>query len=645
MKISSFITISFLLLSGSLDAQTLFTYGKEKVASDEFKAAYQKANPDKKLNEKPVREYLSLYINSRLKIEEAYERKYDTLPEFRDELASLRQQVMENYMTDEKTYNRLLQEAFDRSQKDIRIQHIYIPYATGVNGSDSLSARQRIREAYMQLNSGTPFEEVAAKYSLDPSVAENKGDLGYISVFALPYEFENIVYNLQPGKYSEPYKSDMAYHIFKNTGERKARGKITVAQILLAVPPGSGEDEIKRLNSLADSLYQLLKNGANFGYLVTTFSNDYVSAAKAGIIPEFAPGTYDPVFENHAYALTADGEISRPFSTSHGIHIIKRVSLTSSPAEGDKITMDRLRSQLERDPRINIAREKLYEEVFAKAGLKEADIDKSLLKKYTDSAAYNRPAPAGAAFKEDEIIFKLGEITKNIAAFTQYVQTNIIQPGATKPKSFDELYSDFKKQTALEYYRKHLEDFNMEFRNQMKELKDGNLFFDIMMKEVWEPAQTDTAGQLNYYRANQSKYKWQHSADAVIFYCNNEETASELSKAVSEDPENWRTELSAFSDRASSDSGRFELSRLPGLKKQKAAEKMITLPEKNIDDNSASFSYIFKIYNEPAAKSFMEAKNEVITDFQQDIDNRWIAALKKKYPVKINERVLKSLYR
>ena len=91
----------------------------------------------------------------------------------------------------------------------------------------------------MQLKSGKSFDEVALKYSADPSVAQNKGNLGYITVFSLPYQFENIIYGLLPGKFSSPYKSNSGYHIFKNISQRKAVGRIKVSQILIAVPPGS----------------------------------------------------------------------------------------------------------------------------------------------------------------------------------------------------------------------------------------------------------------------------------------------------------------------------------------------------------------------------------------------------------------------
>src|SRR5215510_9303397 len=113
----------------------------------------------------------------------------------------------------------------------------------------------------MELRSGKSFDQVALKFSADPSVAQNKGHLGYITVFSLPYQFENIIYNLAPGKYSAPYKSNSGYHIFKNVAERKAVGRIKASQILVAVPPGTDSPTKNKLSQLADSLYNRLQKG------------------------------------------------------------------------------------------------------------------------------------------------------------------------------------------------------------------------------------------------------------------------------------------------------------------------------------------------------------------------------------------------
>ena len=85
----------------------------------------------------------------------------------------------------------------------------------------------------MELQSGKNFDDVALKFSADPSVAQNKGNLGYITVFSLPYQFENVIYNLSPGKFSTPYRSNSGYHIFKKLGKEKQLAELRFHKFLL----------------------------------------------------------------------------------------------------------------------------------------------------------------------------------------------------------------------------------------------------------------------------------------------------------------------------------------------------------------------------------------------------------------------------
>ena len=59
------------------------------------------------------------------------------------------------------------------------------------------------------------------------------------------------------------FRTKSGWYVFKNVGERHAVGKITVAQILFAVPPGE-EHQKEAAKKLADSVYNALINGADF---------------------------------------------------------------------------------------------------------------------------------------------------------------------------------------------------------------------------------------------------------------------------------------------------------------------------------------------------------------------------------------------
>ena len=219
-------TVIASIITIAVSSQTLFTYGKYKADAKGFLHAYNK-NKNQPVTDKAkaIKEYLDLYINSKLKIREAYDRKYDTLPQLKNDVLNLRAQVIENYLTDPEAGEKLVNEAFQRSQKDIHAAHIFISFRKNDLTLDTIAAQQKLNDIMNRLQKGEDFLTVAQQTSDDPSARENKGDLGYITLLTLPYEFENIVYATPAGKYSAPYRSKAGYHIFKNLGERTAYGK------------------------------------------------------------------------------------------------------------------------------------------------------------------------------------------------------------------------------------------------------------------------------------------------------------------------------------------------------------------------------------------------------------------------------------
>src|SRR5215212_2278049 len=294
----SVLILAFFLMA-SASAQTLFTYGSYSADAKDFLRAFNKNNTATAANKtKAMRDYLDLYIASRLKIREAYNRHYDTLPQIKNDIQNLRSQIIENYLNDPASTDKLVKEAFQRSLKDIHLGHIYISYKNKIGVIDTVEAETRVKEVYEKLKKGEDFFKLAEEYSSDPGAKTNKGDIGYVTVFSLPYEFENIVYNTAPGKFSAPYKSRIGFHIFKNLDERKAVGQMKAEQILLAFPPNADEAAKKQVADLADSLYQRLLKGDAMAKLAGQFSNDYISAASGGLMSEFGVGQYDAVFEN-----------------------------------------------------------------------------------------------------------------------------------------------------------------------------------------------------------------------------------------------------------------------------------------------------------------------------------------------------------
>jgi peptidyl-prolyl cis-trans isomerase SurA len=627
------------------NAQTLFTYGKYSADAKDFMRAYNKNNTAPVTNKaKVISDYLDLYIKSRLKIREAYERRYDTLANIRTEIENLRTQIVENYMSDPTLMDKLVKEAFERSQKDYHVAHIYIAFRNSSGATDTIAAQKKLNDIMARLKKGEDFAKVARENSDDTTARKKGGDIGYITVFTLPYEFENAIYSTAAGKYSSSVRSRIGYHIFKVIDIRKAVGKVKAQQILLAFPPGADEATKKQVAAQADSIYKRLLKGDDFNRLATDLSNDYMTAVTGGLMPDIGVGQYDAAFEKVVFSLPKDGAISKPFQTSHGWHIVKRVSLKPVVTDPkDKPNRDELEHKIANDNRSKNSKDFIYKRIMAKPGFKNFNYDDAALWNLSDSILDQKPLNAGRNIQPETALFAIGDTIYDAEEWIAYAGIHRFKSDGTGVKPWDELRDEWIKESMQDYYRDHLEDYNEEFRNQMTEFREGNLFFEIMQVEVWNKAQNDSIALLNLYNKNKDKYLWKQSADAVLFFCSDINTAKMVHEKLKANPADWKKLSEQYSEKVIADSARYEWEQIPNLKKTIPKPGMLTSPELNTADNTASFAYIVNVYAQPMPRSFAEARGLVINDYQGVLEEKWNEELKKKYPVIVNQKVLAEI--
>ena len=195
---------------------------------------------------------------------------------------------------------------------------------------------------------------------------------------------------------------------------------------------------------------------------------------------------------------------------------------------------------------------------------------------------------------------------------------------------------------AVEYYRKHLEEYSDDFKFQMQEFKEGNMLFEVMERNVWSKAANDSAGLKKFYDNNKAKYLWNESASVLLFNATNAEAANEAIAALSTG-KSWKDIAEQSEGKIQADSGRYEISQLQLPEGAKATIGLVTKPQVNTTDNSASFIKILQLYPAGQQRSFEEARGLVINEYQNHLEEKWIEELKKKYPLKVNDTVFKSL--
>ncbi|MGI8583332.1 MAG: peptidylprolyl isomerase [Chitinophagaceae bacterium] len=604
-------------LTSYVYSQTLFTYGNNAVSKDEFIRAYNKnktAVTDKAM---ALREYLELYIKFKLKVKAAKDTRIDTLTSLATDLQNFRTQIEESYLNDESQVNALTQEAFNRSQEDIHVAYLFFPLK---EFSDSISVERA-----------------------DKSLKANWKDIGFITVFNLPYQFENIVFGLKPGEESHPYRAKSGYYIFKNVAERKALGKIKAAQILIAVPEDAKEEDKIKAGRIADSVYRALLNGADFSEAAKNVSNDKMTYMAGGLMPEFGVGKYDPQFEHTVFALQKDSDITAPFQTKFGYHIVKRLSITEIPQDKSNDSyLYTLKQQVLQDNRITSSKEKFKNDVLKKLNYKKnVTIKENDLWKLADSFAVANKKITIPNLNANTILFSLNNQNIKVSDWLTFIK-DYRASASNKGESSKELLAKYVSKTAVDNYKKRLPDLNPEFKYQLQEFKDGNILFEVMERNVWNKASNDSIGLKNYYNQHKTKYTWGESADAILISCSNEKTANSIAEEFKKG-KSMRQIAEENVSQVQTDSGRYDLAQIPAKANTKFVEGMITEPLINKADGTATFVKILRIYPANQQRSFEEARGLVTNEYQNFLEEKWIEQLKKKYPVKVNEKIFQSL--
>jgi peptidyl-prolyl cis-trans isomerase SurA len=164
-----------------------------------------------------------------------------------------------------------------------------------------------------------------------------------------------------------------------------------------------------------------------------------------------------------------------------------------------------------------------------------------------------------------------------------------------------------------------------------------------MQRKIWDAAAADSSGLKQYYNSHKNNYWWEPSADVILFTASNEKAAEVAKTRMRANYKDWMKYIDSSAGQLQGDSGRFELGQIPVLERTNFTNGLITASVKNEADNSITFAYIIKVYSQREPRNFDDARGFVINDYQLELEEKWIADLKKTYPVKVNEEVVKSL--
>ena len=495
------VSISILLGSMSVFSQnekTLATINNEKITVADFKRIYEK-NLDAIDTEeaKSVPKNLALYINYKLKVKEAYQLKLDTLPSYKIEIESYKNQLSEPYLQDTTFIADLVKEVYFRTKNEVKAKHILIRTSKGGRPKDTLDAYNKILDIRNRIVNGENFEKVAEETSEDRSAQDdsktgrkgNKGNLGYFSAFKMLASFEDVAYATKVGAVSMPFRSQYGYHILTVDDFRVSKGELETAHILITDTTKIGATKI-------NDVYAKLQEKEAFETLAKEYSEDTGSKGKGGKLNKFGTGRMVKSFEVAAFSLENEGDFSTPFRTPFGWHIVKL--LKKYPVASFLDMEKELTAKIKRSARMQMSETAVINKLKAKYTIVENEEAKNIL-----DIKNIRVLPKDSL---QNIIITINEKEITQEMFTKYIRNR-------RNKSVYLLFKMFKDQEILTYYKENLVHTEPEYAYILKEYEDGLLLFELMQQKIWNKSSKDTLGLKTYFSNNNEKYKSEELKD------------------------------------------------------------------------------------------------------------------------------------
>jgi len=639
------IWIALVFVGAQLNAQeVLFTVGNQSITTEEFKAVYEKnKGVGAALDPKTPEEYLELYINFKLKIAEAYEQQRDTATEFKNEFGGYRAQLAKPYLSDQGAEDELVNQAFSRMQEEVRAAHIMIALEANALPSDTLKAYRQLLDLRKSILSGkTKFENAARETSADTWSAKNGGDLGYFTAFNMVYPFESAAYELEVGDLSMPVRSQYGYHLVKLLDRRSASGIVRVRHIFFASNGKSSLQEQQRAERSANEIYTRLEGGEDFISLLE-FSEDRKTKDAMGELPEFGINKMMPAFEEAAFSLEAPGDYSAPVETSIGWHVIQLIE--KKPLASFEELQSELKKKVKRDTRSRVGATR-----FMKRLKSEYDftIDERWLGRtmnLVDKNAFGTGTWEIPTLSRDRVVATFANEKIYQSEVLEFWAKNQNQSSeAVRVEFLRVLFNAYSNDRMIAYEDGQLESKHADFRNLVREYKEGILLFDLTQEAVWNKAAQDSAGIANHYELIKEDYRWEDRVQATYWVTTDEKLAKKIAKWTAKNKVDKVKELLENEDALSVaiQNGTYEKddnSVIVAVWQQDSG----TFGPIELDNGSFAVVQIDE-FIPSAPKALNEIKGLVIASYQDTLEKEWVNALKLKFEVNVNENAKSVLF-
>lgn len=640
--LSAIAALAYPALAADNGDPVLMTVNGKKILKSEFEYLYNKNNTQQQ-QPQSIDQYLQMFIDYKLKVADAEAEKLDTTAQFITEFKTSCDELAQPYLIDSTAMNQLIDEAYNRMKENVNVSHIMVyPGMSPAENDSIVTAMNGFRDDLM--SGKQTWDDLVRKYSVDQGSRDRHGNMGWIVSGTLPYPFEKAAYDTEVHHFSPVVNSGFGYHIIYVNGRRPAPGEVKASHIL-KLTINKPIAEATRAQAQIDSLYALLLNGADFAELAKKNSDDG-SAARGGDLGWFGPGRMVAEFDSVAFSLK-DGEISKPFTTRFGYHIVKRDA--SRPVPSFEEARDGIISAIQGDERASIPYRKRMDQLCSQhnARLLYPGLDKAG-EIVTANGKYDSTAVALLNKCDDVAAFEVGGQTYPVSLIMPQMTTIVTADMALVRSLLTQAASQAMELKVIEAERKKMIEDNPEYRNLVNEYRDGILLFDVSNRKVWDKATKDKDGLDKFFRKNRKNYRWESPKfKGYIVFAKNDsilKIAREYCDSVDNAPAfNSDEFISGIKSRLGRD---VRVERVIAAQGENPITDFLAFGGQKPNDPKKIrwndyFAFRGRIIEQP--EEVADVRGAVVTDYQNHLEKEWLAKLHKKYKVKVDKKVLETI--
>lgn len=633
-----FIVCFFMSFVSLGQQEVLLKVNNDEVTTADFVRVYEKNLAlINDTEENSPEQYLDLFIDYKLKVQEAYRKGLHNKASYKKEIASYRTQLAKDYLNDVQVTDKLVEEAYNRTKNELRARHILVRVRPDALPKDTLAAFTKLLEARKHIVAGEDFASIARKYSEDPSAKQNGGDLGWFKAFKMVYPFENAAYTTKVNEVSQPFRTSFGYHIVQPTASRIAQGSVQVAHIMIALKQKDSsiiaEEKIKEVRAL-------LAKGAAFETLALNYSDDKNSAKKGGVLSAFEKGQLSSSkFENTAFDLNKVGDISEPFKTKFGWHILKLIKKNPvlsfekmKPSLSKRVTKDSRARVLSKE--LNTRLREQYKitqepEIISYFTSVLPEVYDEKLNVFTDDNALSKEA------------LKVGDQVYTYKDIAQALEKKYRKaPYVSRDYFVKREVENFVNNALITYHKLHLEEQDSDFGLLIKEYKEGLLLFDLLKTEIWDKAQKDSVGLNTFYVNNIERYKAPQTFTMRVFTTSQKKIASTYLKRNTQG-ENSNSVLSVLKKKHDSP---IIVTLKDYVQEDLPMSGIVRIGDKELLKEGENYVvYEVVSINEAMTNTLQNVRGQVMSDYQKFLEDTFVNRLREDSNITVNETVLNKL--